>query len=60
MSVTVLILIQPKKGNERRAAELLNWLIGEVKAKEPDVSSYQVNETTDYEKGTITYVATLV
>lgn len=57
MPLAVLVLIQPNKGKESRAAEVLEWIIGEVKAKEPDVSMYQMSETSDYEKGSVTYWA---
>jgi hypothetical protein len=57
MPLPVLVLIQPKEGKENRSREVLKWLIGEVKANEPDVSMYTVNETSDYEKGSVTFWA---
>ena len=55
MPLPVLVLIQPNKGKEDRTAEVLEWLIGEVKANEPDVSMYRVSKTSEYEEGSVTF-----
>lgn len=47
----VLVRIHPNAGKEKRCAELLEWLVGEVKANEPETSMYQVHETRDETRG---------
>ncbi|TKA64012.1 hypothetical protein B0A49_09568 [Cryomyces minteri] len=59
MVLDVLVFILTNKGKEKRAGEVLEWLIGEVKEKEPDMHSYHVYTTHDHEKGTLDYVAYL-
>ncbi|KAK4976505.1 hypothetical protein LTR66_009942 [Elasticomyces elasticus] len=57
MVVHVLVFVLPNKGKEKRVGEVFEWLIKEVKEKEPDVNLYHVYTTQDHEKGMLDYVA---
>ena len=52
MAVPVLVTIPAKPGKEPRVLELVEWVIGEVKKTEPNVSYYTAHRVDNPETGT--------